>query len=113
MIGIPKSDRTRAGYIAGLRMLADLLESNPDIPHDRSGFIGFPLDFPEAEAFEIIDQAAAELTAEGIPFDYNANDHSHSIYLVLAGVRYGFSRVRDSAWAKYEAARSYTENVQV
>ena len=106
-------DRTRAGYIAGLRMLADLLEDNPDIPHNEYGSIGFALDCSEAEASAVIDRAAAALKAAGVPFSCRVTDYGYSIECVLAGVRYGFSRLRDSAVAEYEARHSYDENVQV
>jgi hypothetical protein len=112
-VRIADRDRTRAGYIAGLRQLADLLEAQPDVPHYRLGAISFSLSGTEAEAFEAIERAAAALTAAGIEFDRSEDDHSQSIEFVVAGVRYGFSRVRDAAWAAHQARQSYAKNVQV
>ncbi|GAA2156643.1 hypothetical protein [Actinomadura napierensis] len=113
MLIIADLDRTRAGYIAGLRLLADLLEARPDIPHYEHGRISFALNGTEAEAAETIERTAAALTAEGIEFDRSEDDHSQSIEFVIAGVEYGFSRVRDAAWAAHQARQSYEKNVQV
>lgn len=112
-VTIADSDRTRAGYIAGLRQLADLLEAQPDIPHNDLGSISFSLRGAEAEVSEAIKRAAAALTAAGIEFDRCEDDHSQSIEFVVAGVRYAFSRVRDAAWAAHQARQSYVKNVQV
>ncbi|GAA4307103.1 hypothetical protein ACFQY7_16185 [Actinomadura luteofluorescens] len=112
-VTIADSDRTRAGYIAGLRKLADLLEAQPDIPHYQHGRLSFALGGTEAKAAETIERTAAALTAAGIEFDRRDNDHSQGIEFVLAGVGYGFSRVHDAAWAVHKAQQSYEENVQV
>ncbi|TDD98091.1 hypothetical protein [Actinomadura rubrisoli] len=113
MVIVADRDRTRAGYIAGLRLLADLLEDQPDIPYYEFGRMSFALGGTEAEAAETIEQAVAALTAAGIEFDRGETDHAQSVEFVVAGVEYGFSRVRDAAWAAHQARQSYQENVQV
>lgn len=113
MVIIADRDRTRAGYIAGLRQLADLLEARPDIPYYEHGRMGFALGGTEAEAAEAIERTAAALTAAGIEFDRSEDGHSQSIEFVIAGVEYRFSRVRDAAWAVPQARQSYEKNVQV
>ncbi|GGP92185.1 hypothetical protein BKA00_000448 [Actinomadura coerulea] len=110
---IAEGDLTRAGYIAGLRQLADLLEAQPDIPHYQHGRLNFALDGTETEAAETIERTAAALTAAGIEFNRRDTDHAQAIEFVLAGVEYGFSRVHDAAWAVHKAQQSYEENVQV
>ena len=106
-------DRTRAGYIEGLRMLADLLERQPDIPHYEHGAITFALGGTEAEGFEVIERAAAALTAAGVEFERNVSAQGRSIEFVLGGLRYSFSRLTDAARAEFQAQRSYQDNVQV
>lgn len=113
MVIIADGDRTRAGHIAGLRQLADLLETQPDIPYYEHGRIGFALDGTEAEAAEAIERAAQALTVAGIEFDRREDSHSQSIGFVLAGVEYEFCRVRDAACAAHQARQSYERNVQV
>lgn len=110
---IAEPDRTRAGYIAGLRMLADLLEQVPEIPYYDHGSIGFALGGTEAEAFAVIERAAAALTAAGIEHEYHANDHSHGVAFVIGGVSYGFSRLCGVALKVLDARTSYERNVQV
>jgi hypothetical protein len=109
---IADQDRNRAGFIAGLRMLADLLEQVPEVPHYRHQSISFALGGTEAEAFETVDLAAAALTAAGIAFEHN-DYGGPCIEFVLAGVQYSFSRLTDAVAATYEAQRSYEKNVQV
>ncbi|TDB84478.1 hypothetical protein E1264_24505 [Actinomadura sp. KC216] len=113
MVIIADRDRTRAGHIAGLRQLADLLEAQPDIPYYQNGRLSFALGGTEEEAAETIERTAAALTAAGVEFDRRECDHSLRIEFVLAGVEYGFSRVRDAAWAAHQARQSYESNVQV
>ncbi|MFI0451195.1 hypothetical protein [Actinomadura sp. 6N118] len=110
---IAERDRTRAGYIAGLRMLADLLEREPDIPHYEHGSISFALGGTEAEAFEAIERAAAALTTAGIEHDYRVGQQSHRVEFVIGGVTYYFSRLRDEAVEALNARTSYEHNVQV
>ncbi|MFA1548528.1 hypothetical protein [Actinomadura chokoriensis] len=106
---INDGDRTRAGYIAGLRMLADLLEAHPDIPHYRHGAISFALDGTTSEAFAMIDRAAAVLASAEIEFERRDDDTARAIEFVLAGLRYEFSRMYDSAWEDYQAQRAQCE----
>jgi hypothetical protein len=109
---IAEQDRTRAGHIAGLRMLADLLERVPEIPHYHHYAISFALGGTEAEAVETMDRAAAALTAAGVEFERDECG-GPGMEFVLAGVRYGFSKLSDKARADYEAQSSYQSNVQV
>ncbi|GAA2630942.1 hypothetical protein SMC26_23620 [Actinomadura fulvescens] len=110
---IAKRDRTRAGYIAGLRMLADLLERLPEVPHSPHHWVSFALAGTETEAFEVIERAAAALTAAGIEIDHQATEHSQCVEFELAGMRYSFSKLRDVEVEAMEARRSYEPNVQV
>ncbi|MEW2353048.1 hypothetical protein [Spirillospora sp. NPDC029432] len=110
---IDEKDRSRSGYIAGLRMLADLLEQVPEIPYYDHGSIKFALGGSEAEAFAVIERAAAALAAAGIEHGYYANDYSHGVEFVIGGVSYGFSRLRDVALEALYASTSYERNVQV
>lgn len=110
---IAEKDQTRAGYIKGLRMLADLLEQTPEIPHYDHQSIVFALGGSEAEAAETIERAAKALTAAGIEFEHRVNEQVLAVEFVLAGVRYSFLRMRDVAWAASQARRSYVGNVQV
>ena len=111
MLKIADRDCTRAGFVAGLRKLADLLEEAPDIPHTQS--ISFALDGTEAEVAEVMDRAAAALTAVGIAFEYEDFEGCRRFEFVVAGVRYGFSWLSDADKAAYDARRSYEDNVQV
>ncbi|KAB2347244.1 hypothetical protein [Actinomadura rudentiformis] len=110
---IAERDRTRAGYIAGLRMLADLLERQPEIPHCPHQWVSFALGGTEAEAFEAIERAATVLTAAGIEFDHQVTEYAQCIEFALAGMTYSFSRLRDAEVELLEARRSYERNVQV
>jgi hypothetical protein len=112
MLMVTESDRTRAGYIAGLRMLADLLERVPEVPYDEYG-ITFALDGTEAEAFEVLDRAAEALAAAGVEIERRETEHARSVEFVIGAVRYGFSRMYDTQWAAFQARQSYERNVQV
>jgi hypothetical protein len=104
----------RVAYIAGLRALADLLEQVPEVPIYRHGSISFALGgMSEADAFAVLDQAAEALTAAGVPFVRDDNDHHRRIELELAGLSYGFCRVYDTAVSAYQARESYTPVVQL
>ncbi|REE96646.1 hypothetical protein [Thermomonospora umbrina] len=106
-------DTSRAGQIAGLRELADLLEVHPDIPVYDHGSISFALGSSETEAFEVIDRAAAALTAAGVPFQRRDTGNGRGIKFVVGGIEYGFSRMYDAQYAAHQARQSYETNVQV
>jgi hypothetical protein len=105
--------QSRAAYIEGLRMLADLLDQVPEVPIYEFGSISFALGEPEAEAFAVLDRAAEALTAAGVSFHRDDIDHHRAIEFHLAGVRYRFSRVYDAHIAAYDARQSYAPVVQI
>jgi hypothetical protein len=102
----------RAAAIAGLRELADLLESNPAIPADRYGwtFHTFPRADGDAAARAAVDQIAAAL---GVPVVDDTASAGHYVARRMFGpVEYSAVYIPDEARAAAAARESYAANIR-
>ncbi len=104
-------DDHRLAFIAGLRDLADFLETNPDIPAPRS-ITGhyFPQRATDAEICAEVDEIAACLGSTIDPED-RKNGH-YSALIHFGPVEYKAVAIVTAARAQYEADTSYRGCVQ-
>jgi len=101
-----------AGFVAGLRQLADFLEAHPDLPAPYGGetVTAFP-EAGEEEAVRVaaVDHAAAVL---GVEARWRAGGGQYVAVRVFAGaVAYAVAVVTGRYMARYDAERSYAGSV--
>src|SRR5690242_7764089 len=105
------TDTRRADIIAGLRALINIFEAIPEIP--IHGSFGWAVGGRDETAVPAMEAAAAAVQAAGIPHEYRVRQHGRTLSLEVAGVRFDVSHLHDTAYADYQARKSYERVVQV
>lgn len=101
----------RTDFIAGLRSLANLLETQTDLPVPRNGMsvMYFPVRADDAEMYAEIDRIAAIL---GTPIDLADAEHGHySTGLHFGPIEYKALAISAEYRARHLARISYEDNV--
>jgi len=101
----------RAALIAGLRDMADFLETNPDIPtpHSSPTLYHFPDGQTDADKRDGVDTIAAYL---GSSIDLGSLEYGHYVTQIAFGpVRYQAVAITAEARARYDAFNTYAYSV--